>query len=57
MVVLTPHNAGTTQEVIDVGLAQVFETSTVFLRGTPKRTSFLVREGVLVVLKASGEPS
>jgi phosphoglycerate dehydrogenase-like enzyme len=35
-VVLTPHNAGSTPEVIDEGLAQAVENVAHFLRGTPR---------------------
>jgi phosphoglycerate dehydrogenase-like enzyme len=34
-VVLTPHNAGTTQEVIDAGLRQAVENVERFLQGSP----------------------
>jgi phosphoglycerate dehydrogenase-like enzyme len=34
-VVLTPHDAGTTQEVIDVGLRATVENVERFLQGTP----------------------
>jgi phosphoglycerate dehydrogenase-like enzyme len=34
-VVLTPHNAGTTPEVIDVGLRRAVENVAGFLRGAP----------------------
>jgi phosphoglycerate dehydrogenase-like enzyme len=35
-VVLTPHNAGMTREVIDAGLVRAVENIELFLRGTPR---------------------